>query len=90
MDEADAKHGESMYNVEGKIGGDSDLSAQGQEYSRALPDLIKKNIGDGILEVGQTHLNILTGRSGPRLCKEPSKPVLTYLSRRRLGSHSTS
>ncbi len=40
-----------MYNVEGKIGGDSDLSPRGWEYARALPDLIKENIGDADLTV---------------------------------------
>lgn len=40
-----------MYNVEGKIGGDSDLSPRGWEYARALPALIKDNIGMGPLEV---------------------------------------
>ena len=40
-----------MYNVEGKIGGDSDLSPRGWEYAKALPELIKKNIGEGPLEV---------------------------------------
>ena len=40
-----------MYNVEGKIGGDSDLSPRGWEYARALPALIKDNIGEGPLEV---------------------------------------
>jgi 6-phosphofructo-2-kinase/fructose-2,6-biphosphatase 2 len=42
-----------MYNVEGKIGGDSDLSPRGWEYAKALPDLIKKNIGEGPLEVSR-------------------------------------
>ncbi|ORX40594.1 6-phosphofructo-2-kinase/fructose-2,6-bisphosphatase bifunctional enzyme [Kockovaella imperatae] len=46
-----SRHGESMYNVDGKIGGDSDLSERGWEYARALPDLVKKNIGDLPLEV---------------------------------------
>ena len=40
-----------MYNVEGKIGGDSDLSDRGWDYARALPELVKKNIGDLPLEV---------------------------------------
>lgn len=40
-----------MYNVEGKIGGDSDLSPQGQQYARALPELILKNVGSGPLTV---------------------------------------
>ncbi|WVN86442.1 uncharacterized protein L203_101606 [Cryptococcus depauperatus CBS 7841] len=46
-----SRHGESMYNVEGKIGGDSDLSPRGWDYALALPDLIKNNIGDKPLEV---------------------------------------
>ena len=37
--------------MEGKIGGDSDLSERGWEYARALPELVKKNIGEGVLEV---------------------------------------
>ncbi|CAD6588735.1 MAG: Fructose-2,6-bisphosphatase [Tremellales sp. Tagirdzhanova-0007] len=39
-----SRHGESMYNVEGKIGGDSDLSPRGKEYAKALPALVKDNI----------------------------------------------
>ncbi|WWC72004.1 uncharacterized protein I206_105963 [Kwoniella pini CBS 10737] len=46
-----SRHGESMYNVEGKIGGDSDLSPRGFEYAKALPALVRDNIGDGPLEV---------------------------------------
>ncbi|KAK4685858.1 hypothetical protein P7C73_g4283, partial [Tremellales sp. Uapishka_1] len=46
-----SRHGESVYNVEGKIGGDSDLSPQGFKYAGALPELIKKNIGDAELTV---------------------------------------
>jgi len=45
------KHGESQFNVEGKIGGDSDLSERGFSYSKALPDLIRDNIGDAPLTV---------------------------------------
>jgi len=40
-----------MYNVEGKIGGDAELSPRGMEYAKALPGMIKKHIGDGPLEV---------------------------------------
>jgi len=46
-----SRHGESIYNVEGKIGGDSDLSPRGWDYARALPALVKDNIGDHQLEV---------------------------------------
>jgi 6-phosphofructo-2-kinase len=34
------RHGESMDNVNGKIGGDSDLSATGQKYAQALEKFI--------------------------------------------------
>ena len=36
------RHGESMDNVNGKIGGDSDLSPMGQKYARALEKFISK------------------------------------------------
>ncbi|KAL9131723.1 MAG: hypothetical protein Q9217_000398 [Psora testacea] len=35
------RHGESIDNVKGKIGGDSDLSERGQAYARALTAFIK-------------------------------------------------
>lgn len=45
------RHGESQYNVEGKIGGDAPLSAQGEKYMQALPQLIQEKIGDTPLTV---------------------------------------
>ena len=45
------QHGESQFNVEGKIGGDSALSERGMRYARALPALITDNIGDAPLTV---------------------------------------
>jgi broad specificity phosphatase PhoE len=45
------QHGESQFNVEGKIGGDSLLSPRGMQYAEALPALIKDNVGDGPLTV---------------------------------------
>ncbi|OJJ47072.1 hypothetical protein ASPZODRAFT_1891824 [Penicilliopsis zonata CBS 506.65] len=38
-----SRHGESEFNLTGKIGGDSMLSERGQAYSRALPGLLKKS-----------------------------------------------
>ncbi|KAE8354113.1 hypothetical protein BDV28DRAFT_156480 [Aspergillus coremiiformis] len=38
-----SRHGESEYNLSGKIGGDSNISARGQAYARALPGLMKKS-----------------------------------------------
>ena len=35
------RHGESLDNVNGKIGGDSDLSEAGQRYAKALTEFIK-------------------------------------------------
>lgn len=34
------RHGESVMNLEGKIGGDSDLSERGAQYSKALANFI--------------------------------------------------
>ncbi|KAL5520787.1 FBP26 [Sanghuangporus sanghuang] len=46
-----SRHGESQFNVEGKIGGDSPLSERGMQYANALPALITDNIGDAPLTV---------------------------------------
>ncbi|KAF9200307.1 Fructose-2,6-bisphosphatase, partial [Haplosporangium sp. Z 27] len=39
-------HGESLYNVMGKLGGDSDLSARGKQYAKSLPLLIATHLGN--------------------------------------------
>lgn len=41
-----SRHGESMFNVQGKIGGDSQLSPRGLLYADKLPGLIRDNLGD--------------------------------------------
>ncbi|KAJ3518984.1 hypothetical protein NMY22_g13413 [Coprinellus aureogranulatus] len=46
-----SRHGESQFNVEGKIGGDALLSPRGMQYADALPALIKDNVGDAPLTV---------------------------------------
>lgn len=46
-----SRHGESQFNVEGKIGGDSLLSPRGLQYSDALPALVTDNVGDAQLTV---------------------------------------
>lgn len=38
-----SRHGESEYNLVGQIGGDSDISARGEAYARALPGLLKQS-----------------------------------------------
>ncbi|KAL2825264.1 hypothetical protein BDW59DRAFT_172368 [Aspergillus cavernicola] len=38
-----SRHGESEYNLTGKIGGDSSISERGEAYARALPSLLKKS-----------------------------------------------
>ncbi|KAF8759101.1 Bifunctional 6-phosphofructo-2-kinase fructose-2,6-bisphosphate 2-phosphatase [Rhizoctonia solani] len=46
-----SRHGESQFNVEGKIGGDAPLSARGRQYASALPKLVRDNIKDAELTV---------------------------------------
>ncbi|KAJ8661887.1 hypothetical protein O0I10_002218 [Lichtheimia ornata] len=46
-----SRHGESMFNVNGKIGGDSELSPRGRQYAAQLPGLIHEHLGDQSLTV---------------------------------------
>ncbi|KAF9364186.1 Fructose-2,6-bisphosphatase [Mortierella sp. NVP85] len=39
-----SRHGESLFNVMGLLGGDSDLSARGKQYARALPIVVAQHI----------------------------------------------
>ncbi|KAH0544809.1 hypothetical protein FGG08_001038 [Glutinoglossum americanum] len=41
-----SRHGESEFNLLGKIGGDADISSRGEAYARALPDLVRSSAGD--------------------------------------------
>jgi 6-phosphofructo-2-kinase / fructose-2,6-biphosphatase 2 len=49
-----SQHGESLFNLEGKIGGDADLSPRGQEYARALPGIVEKCVPKNV------HLTVWT------------------------------
>ncbi|PMD53543.1 bifunctional 6-phosphofructo-2-kinase/fructose-2,6-bisphosphate 2-phosphatase [Hyaloscypha bicolor E] len=42
-----SRHGESEWNVYGKIGGDADLSPRGEAYALKLPELVKQSFGPG-------------------------------------------
>ncbi|KAJ2899780.1 hypothetical protein MKZ38_002793 [Zalerion maritima] len=42
-----SRHGESTYNLDGRIGGDSLLSPRGEMYAKKLPELVAKSVGDG-------------------------------------------
>ena len=44
-----SQHGESMLNIEGRIGGDAGLSHRGDEYARKLPDLVLESVGVSFL-----------------------------------------
>lgn len=46
-----SRHGESMHNVGGMIGGDSPLSPRGEKYATLLPALVTENIGKAPLTV---------------------------------------
>ncbi|RDW75776.1 fructose-2,6-bisphosphatase-like protein [Coleophoma crateriformis] len=41
-----SRHGESQYNETGQIGGDADLSANGEMYSKKLPKMVRDSVGD--------------------------------------------
>ncbi|EMC95396.1 hypothetical protein BAUCODRAFT_72087 [Baudoinia panamericana UAMH 10762] len=41
-----SRHGESMYNLSGQIGGDANLSSRGEQYAKLLPEMVKKSAGD--------------------------------------------
>ncbi|KAJ1928768.1 Fructose-2,6-bisphosphatase [Tieghemiomyces parasiticus] len=62
-----SRHGESMYNVMGKLGGDSDLSPRGRKYSEALPGLISKHLDGQNLTVWTSTMRrtIQTGQHLP-------------------------
>ncbi|KAI9246133.1 6-phosphofructo-2-kinase-domain-containing protein [Sporodiniella umbellata] len=51
-----SRHGESMFNLHGKIGGDSDLSPRGQMYAKRLPGLVREHLGDKKLVVWTSSL----------------------------------
>lgn len=38
------RHGESEWNMLGKIGGDSAISARGEEYARLVPDVLEQRL----------------------------------------------
>ncbi|CAI4043532.1 fructose-2,6-bisphosphatase SKDI_10G0630 [Saccharomyces kudriavzevii IFO 1802] len=46
-----SRHGESIYNVEKKIGGDSSLSERGFQYAKKLKHLVKESAGEVNLTV---------------------------------------
>ncbi|KAJ9069155.1 Fructose-2,6-bisphosphatase [Entomophthora muscae] len=62
-----SRHGESVYNTQGKIGGDSELSPQGQLYAEALPKLISTHLKTQKLRVWTSTLRrtIATGAKLP-------------------------
>ncbi|KAJ2889767.1 Fructose-2,6-bisphosphatase, partial [Coemansia aciculifera] len=46
-----SRHGESMYNLDQRLGGDPSLSPNGRKYAEALPSLISKLMGDAPLTI---------------------------------------
>ncbi|KAI9217497.1 6-phosphofructo-2-kinase-domain-containing protein [Blastocladiella britannica] len=41
-----SRHGESMYNVQGLLGGDADISSRGQLYAQSLPSVIAQALAN--------------------------------------------
>lgn len=52
-----SRHGESEYNLTGRIGGDANLSERGWRYAKKLPELVLKSLGE---ENKHTNLTIWT------------------------------
>lgn len=46
-----SRHGESEYNLTGKLGGDSSLSPRGHLYAQKLPQIVREAVGDAPLTV---------------------------------------
>ncbi|KAL9127443.1 MAG: hypothetical protein Q9217_003680 [Psora testacea] len=42
-----SRHGESEFNLQGKIGGDASISERGELYAKKLPELVASSVGDG-------------------------------------------
>ncbi|KAI5928107.1 6-phosphofructo-2-kinase [Camillea tinctor] len=40
-----SRHGESLYNLYGRIGGDAELSPRGVQYAKKLPELVRQSVG---------------------------------------------
>lgn len=51
------RHGESEYNLTGKIGGDLNLSERGWRYAKKLPEIVLKSLGE---ENKHTNLTVWT------------------------------
>src|SRR5690606_29788921 len=45
------RHGETEYNQLGRIGGNADLSENGREFAKRLPELLKQQLGEVPLAV---------------------------------------
>ena len=43
-----SRHGESEFNLAGRIGGDAPLSSRGAEYAKHLPEVVIKSVGDDV------------------------------------------
>nr|KAJ3418631.1 Fructose-2,6-bisphosphatase [Polyrhizophydium stewartii] len=42
-----SRHGESMFNVMQRIGGDASLSPRGEQFAKRLPEIVIRNLGEG-------------------------------------------
>lgn len=72
-----------MLNLEGRIGGDADLSHRGEEYALKLPELVLESVGvsrtrNRVRQGGDSHL--FFRRSDAVLCAVPQEYDLTQLT----------
>jgi 6-phosphofructo-2-kinase/fructose-2,6-biphosphatase 2 len=85
-----SRHGESAYNVSGKIGGDAPLSPRGEQYAAMLPRLIADVMGAGPLTVWTSTLQRTIQTAGALPYPKLTWKSLEYSKRssRRPESHT--
>ncbi len=66
------RHGESVYNLSGRIGGDPELTEAGREYARRLAVAVRESFGDGPLQVWTSTLRRTLQTAAPL-----GRPVLS-------------
>ncbi|ORX69660.1 bifunctional 6-phosphofructo-2-kinase/fructose-2,6-bisphosphate 2-phosphatase, partial [Linderina pennispora] len=74
-----SRHGESMYNLNQRLGGDPDLSPNGRKYADALPSLISKLLGDQPLTVWTSTLRRTHQTAAGLPCKKMQWKALDEL-----------
>ncbi|KAJ3057823.1 Fructose-2,6-bisphosphatase, partial [Quaeritorhiza haematococci] len=74
-----SRHGESMFNVVGKIGGDSDLSERGWAFARQLPMLFERELSKNAAGKGVGSVSVPTSPVTESALPPPQPPLPVQL-----------